>query len=374
MKKSIVFFVVNDLTFDQRMIRISTSLAKAGYTVTLVGRVLPGSLPLTQQPFNQKRLKCFFRKGPLFYIEFNLRIFLYLLVNRHDALCACDLDTALPVHLIGLLKRKARVFDAHEYFTEVPEVMDRPFVKAVWKRIGRITIPHFALRYTVNQALAKELEKVYGAHFEVIRNLPEADMHETNGNAGIRAAHDQRLRIILYQGALNAGRGLEQMIKAMPHIRDAELWLVGEGDLSNMLRELAISTGHQERITFMGKKTPDELREITPLATLGLNLLIPDSLNYYYSLANKFFDYMHAGVPSVNMCFPAYTEILEKHPVGICISSLEPTVLAEKINALIEDHEALRKMKKEALQARESFRWQAESGKLIEIYSRLLDS
>ncbi|MEM9023155.1 MAG: glycosyltransferase, partial [Bacteroidota bacterium] len=88
--------MTNDLVFDQRMSRICTSLAKAGYAVTLVGRERKGSEPLREKPFQQVRLRCFWEKGKLFYLEYNLRLFVYLLRNRFDILCAIDLDTILP--------------------------------------------------------------------------------------------------------------------------------------------------------------------------------------------------------------------------------------------------------------------------------------
>jgi glycosyltransferase involved in cell wall biosynthesis len=368
MKKSLAFLVINDLTYDQRMIRICSTLAEAGYVVTLVGRSLAESVPLVPQPFMQKRLRCMFRKGVLFYIEYNIRLLHFLLFHPFDGYCACDLDTALPVHIAGTLRKKARILDAHEYFTEVPEVMDRPFVKAVWKWVGRATVPHFHLRYTVNRSLADVLAKVYGVPFGVIRNLPSPRIPDETPAA---AAKGSGKNIILYQGALNAGRGLEQMIQAMPSIQDAELWLVGEGDLSRALREQARETGMQERIIFLGKKSPDELLSITRKATIGLNLLIPGSLNYYYSLANKFFDYMHCGVPSVNMCFPAYREILDEYPVGICIEALEPGPLASVLNGLLKDEGKLSRMKEAAGKARSHFQWPAEARRLVALYDGL---
>ena len=65
-KASIFFLVTTDITYDQRMIRICTSLAKAGYKITLIGRKMKTSVPLIEQSFKQKRIRCFFEKGKLF--------------------------------------------------------------------------------------------------------------------------------------------------------------------------------------------------------------------------------------------------------------------------------------------------------------------
>src|SRR5688500_20236237 len=93
--KRLVFTVTNELSFDQRMIRICSSLAAAGYRVTLVGVRRPGAAAPPPQPFAQKRLPCFFHKGKSFYIEYNLRLFLYLLFKKGYLVCSIDLDTIL---------------------------------------------------------------------------------------------------------------------------------------------------------------------------------------------------------------------------------------------------------------------------------------
>jgi hypothetical protein len=100
--KKIFFTVTNDLTYDQRMHRICTSLAENGYAVTLVGRKLSSSLPLTEKKFRQKRIRCWYKKGKLFYLEYNLRLFTYLLFFKMDAICAIDL-AAFMMHMNCLL-------------------------------------------------------------------------------------------------------------------------------------------------------------------------------------------------------------------------------------------------------------------------------
>src|SRR5258705_4748427 len=170
--KRLVFTVTNDLNTDQRMIRICTSLSLAGYHVTLVGRKQKSSLHLPSREFRQKRLSCFFEKGKLFYIEYNLRLFFFLLFNKTELVCAIDLDTILSCYYISKLKRIKRVYDAHELFCEMKEIVTRPAIYKVWKKIERSTVPKFKYGYTVNQFIADEFRKMYGNNYEVIRNMP----------------------------------------------------------------------------------------------------------------------------------------------------------------------------------------------------------
>jgi hypothetical protein len=198
--KRLVFTVTNDLNYDQRMIRICTSLAVAGYHVTLVGRKQKKSIPLEAEAFHQKRLSCFFEKGKAFYIEFNIRLFLFLLFRKADLICAIDLDTILPCYFASGLKKTKRVYDAHELFCEMKEIVTRPRIYKIWKRIERFTVPKFSQGYTVNGLIRDEFRKMYGNNYEVIRSVPVSKPF---------TIPEKSEKYILYQGAVNEGRSFE---------------------------------------------------------------------------------------------------------------------------------------------------------------------
>ncbi|MGF2414534.1 MAG: hypothetical protein ACQUYJ_19520, partial [Ferruginibacter sp.] len=225
---ALVFTVTTDLTYDQRMIRICTSLANAGYNVTLVGRKLKASLPLAAQPFVQKRLYCFFEKGKLFYAEYNIRLFFYLLVKKMDCIGAIDLDTILPGYFISTIKKVKRVYDAHELFCEMKEIATRPAIYKAWKKIERYTVPKFTNGYTVNQPIADEFKKMYGVNYEVIRNI--ALLREIN-------LTEKKEKFILYQGAVNEGRSFETLIPAMKQV-NCTLIICGDGNFMEQAKSL----------------------------------------------------------------------------------------------------------------------------------------
>ena len=137
----LVFPLTNDLSFDQRMQRIAGSLVEAGYDVTLLGFEKSWSVPLRPQPWKQKRLKLAFRTGKLFYVEFNLRLFWELLRGPYDAIGAVDLDTLPGAWWAARLRARPIAHDAHEYYTELPELVDRPRTRAVWLWMARTFYP-----------------------------------------------------------------------------------------------------------------------------------------------------------------------------------------------------------------------------------------
>lgn len=170
--KQLVFTVTNNLVYDQRMIRICTSLSSAGYKVTLVGTKKSASPPLIPKNYQQKRLTTWFQKGPGFYAEYNCRLFFYLLFTKADLLCCIDLDTIIPVWLVSNISKKKRVYDAHEYFSQQKEIVTRPVIYKIWYWIERKLVPRFPLGYTVGHQIAAEFKKIYGVDYAVIRNLP----------------------------------------------------------------------------------------------------------------------------------------------------------------------------------------------------------
>lgn len=364
MSKRIVFAVTNDLSHDRRMHRICDTLAENGWQVTLAGRKLPTSTRLPEYSFVQVRLRCFFHKGPLFYAEFNMRLLWYLLRSNAGCFGACDLDTALAVVFAGKMKGRRITFDAHEHFTEVPEVERRAMIKKIWHRIGRWTIPRFDARYTVGPQLAGLLSAEYGGPFNVVRNVP------VFRNLSI-VPPAERLRRLVYIGTLNEGRGLEATIEAMKFLPEFELLLIGEGDLSETLRHQVKVSRLSDKVTFAGWVAPHDLHTTIASSWLGLNVLEARSRSYYFSLSNKFFDYMHAGVPSLNMAFPEYMAILEKYPVGIAIAELKVEEIALAVKRLADKPAQYGEMVEQCRATRELFSWDKEQETLITLYGGL---
>ena len=200
MKKRVFCTVTNDLNYDQRMIRICTSLEAAGYSVTLVGRRRRGSLPLADRPFRQHRLAMWAQRGKLFYAEYQIRLFFFLLFRKMDVICAVDLDSILPCYVVSRLRRIPRVYDAHELFCEMHEVVSRPLIHRMWKKLERFAVPRFRSGYTVNAEIAGEFRRMYGVDYVVIRNLPVLTEEFASSGQAIFGKY------ILYQGAVNEDR------------------------------------------------------------------------------------------------------------------------------------------------------------------------
>lgn len=360
----LVFTVTNELVYDQRMIRICTSLAEGGYDVTLVGTRRRTATPLQKEPFKQVRLRTWFRKGFGFYAEYNIRLFFYLLFCKMDLVCAIDLDTILPCYFVSRLRRKKRVYDAHELFCEMQEIVERPRIYRIWKKIERFTVPHFKTGYTVNTPIAEEFEKMYGVKYGVVRNVPflrELEIPE------------KPERYILYQGAVNEGRSFDTLIPAMLDV-PARLLIAGDGNYMERVRVLIKNHGLEEKVILLGRVTPKELRDITRKAWAGVTLFEDKGKSNYFSLANRYFDYMHAGIPQLCVDYPVYRELNNSGAVALLTSDLQPASLAAGLNRLLTDQALYKSLQTNCLSKRNVLNWQTEEKTLLKIYQHLFES
>ena len=363
MSKKIILCVTNDLVFDQRMQRICTTLANNNFHVELVGRLLENSKPVATFPFLQTRLNCFFNKGFLFYAEFNIRLFFYLLFAEVDIICGCDLDTLPAAVLAAKIKRKKVVYDAHEYFPESPELIGKPFKQSVWYFIEKLLVKRTNAIYTVTNSIAQIFNKKYKVDCKVVRNLPIKTISQNSE----LTTHNY----LLYQGAVNIGRGLNEMLLAMLKINDATFYIAGDGDEMEHVKHSIKKLKLENKVKLLGKKTPDELKKITQQATIGINLLENRGISYYYSLGNKTFDYIQAGIPQVMIGFPEYIALNKQYNIGVLVEEMTIDNVENTINQLLHNKELYTTVQQNCLKAREELCWENEEKKLIEIYQKL---
>lgn len=360
--KRLIFTVTNDLTYDQRMQRICGSLAANGYDVLLVGRKLKSSLPPVKKNFYQKRLYCFFSKGILFYAEYNLRLFFFLLFVKADLFCAIDLDTILPVYFASFLRRKKRVYDAHELFTEQKEIVTRPAVHKVWLAVEKFSVPRFMHGYTVNTFIQQELKRRYGVHYSIVRNLPVFMPLPGQSLTGEK--------FIIYQGAVNEGRSFETIIPAMRNV-PAKLKIYGKGNFLEQVQSLILQYNVQDKVLLMGHVLPEELKEITPTAYIALMLFEETGMNQYYSLSNRFFDYIMACVPQLCVNYPEYKAINDIYGIAYMIDDVKEETIAQALNKLLKDEALHEQLRQKSVIAREVLNWQQEEKQLIGFYEQI---
>ncbi len=364
--KTIAFAANSDLGFDQRMQRICGSLHGEGFCVFILGRLFSHSAPLEPVPYGRHRLRLRFQKGKLAYAELNLRIFLYFLNKDFDAICSVDLDTLPACWLLSVIKGKKLAHDAHEYMEEVPEVFDRPFTKWMWNRVAHAFLPSVGLAYTVSRGLQEEFFARYGKSFHLVRNMAEAKKSLSAPDTG----HEES-GFWVYLGAVNTGRGLEEFLEVLP-ATNRRLVVLGEGDKLPEIKKMVANQGIEHLVEFRGRVNPEAAHVIMQRAWAGINLLRDEGLSYRHSLANKFFDYVHAGIPQICISFPEYRAMMKEFEVGILTALKKESILAATELISMPENQAF--LRAEAAKAREVWNWESESATLCQLWHRFLES
>jgi glycosyltransferase involved in cell wall biosynthesis len=360
----IVSVVSNDIITDNRVHKIALSLGANGYEVTIAGRRFKDSEGLFDRPYYIKRFQLWFNKGPLFYLNLNIRLFFYLLKNKPDIILANDLDTLLGCYLASRFTKKHLVFDSHELFPEVPELVDRPATRKIWLWLERKLVPKVKWAFTVSRPIALYYKDRYDVNFELVRNVARfrydyefEDLEKQNG-----------ISTIIYQGSINLGRGLELAIRSIKHLENAQLWIVGDGDIRSKMQQLAKHLGLSDRIKFFGRIPIEELWKYTAKANLGISLEEDLGLNYRYALPNKLFDYIQARIPVVVSDLPEMAAIVNEYGVGEVLSDRTPQQLANTITNLLDTTNTSKDKKAKIELAARELSWEREEEKLITLF------
>ena len=367
--KHITVLVSNDLQHDQRVAKVCATLLEMGFRITLVGRLLPDSTSF-ERPYEIRRFRLWFRSGALFYAVLNVRLFFYLLFKRTDIILANDLDTLLPAFIVARMKGKELVYDSHEYFTEAEGLTNRPLPKKLWLSIEGFIFPKLKHVITVNETIANIYRALYHVPVQVVRNVPvlrSESVKATREELGLPGDK----RIILLQGAyIDPDRGGMELAQSMAFLEGVLLLIIGSGrDLENIKRVVA-ERNLQERVKFIAKLPFTDLQRYTAVADVGVSLDKPLHLNYAYSLPNKLFDYIHAGLPVLVSDLPELRRVVEGYEIGKVVSRVEPREIASALQNMFEGGE-LEMWRTNARKAARELNWQREQEVIRNVYGPL---
>ena len=362
----IIVSVINDLVTDQRVHKVCTTLSQKGYEIELVGRQFKKSESLHRQ-YGTHRMRLLFNKTFFFFAEYNIRLFFHLLFSKADAYLSNDTDTLVANYLVSRIRRKPLIFDAHEMFPEMPEVIHRKLVRTIWTKVEDWIFPQLKYSYTVCQSIADVYNTKYNMNMRVIRNIPFA--RQTTPVGSLSPIDPKGKKVLLYQGAVNIGRGIEWVIDAMPYLNDFVFYVIGDGDVLEELKAEVKARQLEDRVLFTGRIPFEQLPAYTACADIGVNLLENRGLNYYYSLPNRIFDFIRKEIPVLACDFPEIKRIVSHYDIGILIDHYEPEYLAKSIKRLAEKEKNIAGF----ASANAELTWENESVTLLNIMNEVFN-
>ncbi len=380
--------LTNNALGDFRVMRDATALAEAGFAVTIVDVQKDHTRPasenvngvslqhlITPDWFIPSRFK------PWFLIKtLKMSILAAIQLLKTDAdIYHAHVEKALPAcYIAARLRRKALIFDAPDLTLSDPTIMR-------WQTLRRLSVrflAHMVSRcnavITASPRYIPELQTLYCAsHVTVVRNVPAYRIVPRSDRLRTYLGLGPDVHIALYQGNIQPNRSLDHLIRAAKFLApNIVIVMMGRAEAATLL-ELEASIAHEqvtERVKLLPAVPYEDLLDWTASADIGLTIFPPEySLSIRFTLPNKLFEYLMAGVPVLSSQLDAVMDVIHAYDVGRVASSLAPADLGAAINAMLADHVALEKMRANALQsAKKEFYWEKESQQLVHLYRHLL--
>ena len=379
--KLIIVTVISDLVTDYRVHKVCQTLQQEGYRVLLIGSCNKQSLALKTRDYQTDRIPMWFRGSVLYYAEFNIRLFFKLLYKKADIFLGNDLDVMPATLLIARLKKKPLVYDSHEYFLGMAGLDKKPYRLSIWKFIETRVFSYLRYMYTVSESISNLYRRDYLKKFYVVRNLPllhpvtpDLTPEEKNWLESIDRKIPENKKLLIFQGAgINESRGAEELVYSMLFLdaADFHLLIIGGGDVFEKLKKIIYQNQLAEKITLISKVPFAILEHFTRRAHLGLSIDKPAVLNHKYSLPNKLFEYLHAGVPVLASRLIEQERIINEYEVGGFIENHHPEHIAQKIKEIFGDPGLLSRWKQNTLRVREELNWEKESKILTDIFKQV---
>lgn len=358
-RKKVLASAFSNLYTDQRIEKVCRTIFEHDFEVELIGNDWGGAAEM-QRPYPFSRITLHTKTLKMAYFEFNVKLYKQLLAkaDQNTILLANDLDALLPNYLVSKKLNIPLVFDSHEIFSEMPAVQGR-FTQKIWRFLQGRLLPNIKYMMTASHSYASWFQKKYGVHAVVVQNAPRK-------YSITQSLPENNPKIILYQGVINPFRGIDKAILAMHHLDHVIFKIAGDGPRKKEYEELVISENLQDKVHFLGKLLPQDLKQITLTADVGMSIEENAGESYQFSLPNKVLDCIQARVPLILAQLPEMQNIKNQFNIGELIKDHQPKNIAEAISKVLEN--GRKKYLEELDKAAEQLCWENEETKIVDIF------
>ncbi len=314
----------------------------------------------------QKKIRSLWLRGSIF-----LRMIYHGIKKDYDIYHSNDLNTLPQGYICAKwrFRKKKLVYDSHEVQTS-----RTGYDSALYGKMEGFFIRKINAMIVENHTRAEYSENLYGFYPNVVHNYPFKEI----GQSAEKAPLNEQLglpkgeKILLYQGGIQTGRGLDKLIKAAPLFKEGTLVLIGDGRIKPDLIQLVKDMNLEEKVKFLPKVPLKELPKHTRNAYLGFQVLNNVCFNHYSASSNKLFEYLMAGVPVVACDFPEIKRIVEGEQVGLCIDPHSEKEIAGAVNELLENKALYRQLANNCEGAKHKYNWEQEQRNFLSVYDYLI--
>ena len=367
-KKALITFLGN-INYDTRCKNLYDTLTTNHFDVEFIGFdwTTKDFIPIDGSVSVKKLKKGFLSIS--FYLKFIWHIKLKLLTTNASIIFAEDIYTLPFVIIFGKLKRAKVYYDSRELFGYLAGLKDKKMKQLFWKWTEKFFIKKADFVMVTGRMDGEFLKKEYGINnLILLRNLPRFYKSSTTLNLYSQLQIDKSKKIILYQGVLLKGRGIEKVFSVLKDLPDFVFLIAGSGEFENYFRNLAEQMNLTDQVFFIGKFTQEDLSKVTASADIGVSLIENISTSYYYALPNKLFEYIMAEVPVIVSNLPQMKEIVDKYDVGYVVEFDDKVELISALKKLT-DKNLLTSKKQNCQIASQELNWEKEVTTLLKTLS-----
>jgi glycosyltransferase involved in cell wall biosynthesis len=289
---SIRLLFLGNPRYDRRLKTFAEHLRLAGHSVEIICG-MDGAVPIPEAGIGIIPLT--HTSGPQKFYQYHKLLTAKILTSTPvDLVIACDLyslGAAATAKKKGFAKRA--IYDSREVYIELPSVAHRPIVRAIWRRFEH---RHLTQMDAILVTGSYDYQAIFAAHHFIprgilIRNLPPLIPFVVSSQFRAKHSIANDVIVFVYVGGLQAGRGIEAFIKALPLLdAKSKFVIIGDGAERTKLEKLAAPI--KSMVIFTGAVDSEKTLDILGECDIGISLIEPVSISYQYALPSKVFEYM----------------------------------------------------------------------------------
>jgi glycosyltransferase involved in cell wall biosynthesis len=389
--KKIAVLVPNSYQIDQRVIRETESLGRNGYIPYIFAT--PGPQGARFEHIERDNIVIAETVPKLTYLirkPAELRKYsdvakaVYRQKTCFDEVYSHDLSVSTVGYFLAKKMGIPQICDFHELFMDyLPGGENRMLRRGVlqvfdlaWRAIGGKVVRSANGFITVNDSIAEIYRKRWG-----LSKSPTVLHNYSSKNFNPQKRIDRRYfyerfnierskKILLLQGRLSKGRGVEIAYSAFKDQRDFAVVFLGYGALVNRIADYQ---GLHPGVFHYHEPVPaSELAAYTRCADLCLAAVDDARGNNIYSSPNKIYEYLAAGIPFICSDLPEMRRIATDTSAGVTVPLNDPSMLYEAARDIFQNsrHQRMAEAARDAFHTR--YCWEAEEQKLLRLFAQVV--
>ncbi|CUU05423.1 Glycosyltransferase involved in cell wall bisynthesis [Candidatus Thermokryptus mobilis] len=367
MKKILIVFLGN-IKNDSRSFKIYKSLKEAGYIVKVICAAEPNE-PIIESNDEVIHIKLRkFRRALFKILSFYFKSLPLIIKICADIVISSDLFSLPIAWLISVKCNAKMIYDSREFYSSLASTKNRRFVQKIISLFEEIFTLRCSVILTVNQSIAKLISSKFEKPIFIVRNFPTVKWKSEK----TFIYKKQIENALLYLGLFHQDRGFDIYFELIQRLsfefNDIKLLIVGKGELKNLLLEEIQKRNLESKVEILGPYSPDEEIKFPNIKKIvGLCIIKPVSLSYFFSLPNKIFEYIQAKIPFIASDLPEIRAIIETYKVGILVDPSNISEIVESTRKLLTDHNLYLTMRDHCERATRELTWENEIKSLLDV-------